>query len=75
MTQLRAQQLRTIWIAQADKLDAITALQKLQDGQGLSAVESGTIDYDPISSATLMGKPTVAFDGFLWNVLIFVTSA
>lgn len=73
--QLKAQQLQTVWISRDDKLDVLAALQKLQDGQGLTAVESGTIAYDPISSFTLIGEPEIVFDGFLWNMLIFVTSA
>lgn len=75
MADLKAQQLRTIWIALDDKLNVLTALQKLQNNQGLSAGESGTIAYEAIANATLLGEPVVMFDGFLWNVVVFVTSA
>jgi hypothetical protein len=72
--QLKAQQLRTVWIKKADPLDVLIALELLRANKALTVGQSGTVAYEPIANATLMEIPAVRFDGIYWNVLIFVTT-
>lgn len=71
----KAQMLRTVIISLDDLADVQTALDKLANNQALTAVESGVVDVDPIGNATLLETPVVTFDGFKWNVFIWLTTA
>lgn len=71
---IKAQSLRTVIISQADLADVQVALAKLSNGDGLTALESGLVAEDPISNLSLVDVPEILFDGFKWNVFLFVSS-
>jgi hypothetical protein len=71
----KAQQMRTVIISLDDLEDVHDALELLQSGQGLTAGESGLVAEEAIGNLTLLAPPNVVFDGFKWNVFIFVTSS
>ena len=73
-TTLKAQKLRTVIIKQANLADVATALNLLMNGSGLTAPQSGLNVEQPIKDLTLLGDPAVLFDGFYWNVFLFVTT-
>lgn len=68
-------QLRTVIISLDDLEDVQDALALLGKNQPLTALESGLVAVDPIGTATLLGTPSVTFDGFKWNIFLWVTSA
>lgn len=72
---LKAQMLRTVIISLDDLADVQIALDKLANNQALTALESGLVAVDPIGNATLMETPVVLFDGFKFNVFIWLTTA
>lgn len=74
MSGQKAQYLRTIIIALADLVAVHTALDLLQSGSGLTAVQSGVADEDPIANLSLIGEPRVLFDGFKYTIFLFVTT-
>ena len=71
---MKAQTLRTVIIAQANLVDVHTALDLLQSGAALTAVQSGVDAEDPIANLTLVGEPRVIFDGFRYSVFLYVTT-
>ena len=71
----RAQQLRTVILSLDDLTDVQDALDKLANNKALTAGESGLVAVEAIGNATLLGSPQVVFDGFKFNVFIFITSA
>lgn len=71
----KAGQLRTVILSLDDLADVQDALDKLAKNQPLTAPESGLVAVEAIGTATLLGTPAVAFDGFKWNIFIWVTSA
>lgn len=74
MSGMKAQILRTVIISLTDLVAVHTALDLLQSGSGLTAVQSGVDDEDPIGNLTLIGEPRVLFDGFKYTVFLFVTT-
>jgi len=71
----KAGQLRTVIIALNDLANVQIALDLLAQNQPLTAGESGLVAVDPIGAATLLGSPSVVFDGFKYTIFIWVTSA
>lgn len=69
-----ATKLRTIIVARTNLVDVQAAMDLLRAGKGLTAGESGTIEYEKITGQTLIGEPQVKFDGFKYTVFLFVTS-
>lgn len=71
---MRSTQLRSIVIDKAALTDVLTALELLRNGQGLTAGESGTVAYDPISDVELIGAPQVVWNGISYAVFLFVSA-
>lgn len=72
---MKAQKLRTVILSLDNLVDVHTALDLLSNGGSLTAVQTGVADEDPISDLSLVGEPRVLFDGFNWNIFLFVTTA
>ena len=74
---MKAQTLRTVIISLPNIGSVHTALDLLQSGVGLTAVQSGVVAELPIANLSLVenAPPVVVFDGFNWNVFLFVTTA
>lgn len=62
-----------VHIQRDDPADVQTVFDKVRT-QPITAVESGVADYTSIKDCDLVGPPTTWFDGFFYNVIIFVTS-
>ena len=75
---LSASQLRTLILQNPDPVQLQAALDALRNGAGLTAVQSGTVAYDPIGGSSirlsLIGEPKVFFDGVNYTVFLFVSS-
>lgn len=71
---IKSQKLRTVIIQQANIADVATALNLLMNGSGLTALQSGVNIEQPIRDLSLLGDPLVLFDGFHFNVFLFVTT-
>lgn len=73
---MRAQQLRTIILQNADMVLLQDALDKLREGKDLTAGESGVSAVDNIQNVALASDapPEVYFDGFKFTVFLFVAS-
>ncbi len=79
---MRAQTLRTIIISLNDLVQVQAALDLLRAGQPLTAVQSGTVAYanvdgsGPFANNVEMPEiPKVYFDGFFYNIFLFIVSA
>ncbi len=73
---MKAQQLRTLILQNADPVALQSALDKLRDGKDLTALDSGTVAYGNIQNVPLASDaaPQVFFDGFTFTVFLFVAS-
>lgn len=73
---MKAQQVRTLILKNADLVALQDALDKLRNGKSLTAVESGVVDYEDIQNLNLAADttPKVYFDGLYYVVFIFVTT-
>jgi len=73
---MKAAQLRTVILTNADLVALQAALDKFRSGQALTAVDSGVVAYDAVGQQQTVSDaaPQVFFDGFNFTVFLFVTS-
>ena len=73
---MKAAQVRTVIITNADLVALQAALDKFRGGAALTAIDSGVIAYDSLGQQQMVGDaaPQVFFDGFSYVVFLFVTS-
>lgn len=73
---MKAAQVRTLILKNPSLVDLQGALDILRSGKGLTALESGTVDYDPITDVPVVGNipPRVLWDGTNYVLFFFVGS-
>jgi hypothetical protein len=71
---MRSTQLRVVIIDQPVLIDVLVALELLRSGQPLTAGESGTIAYNPISELELVGDPQMVWNGISYVFVLKVSS-
>lgn len=70
---MKAQYLRTVVISRTALVDVTAALALLQNGLGLTAVQSGVNIELPIANLDMIDQVAL-FDGFKYTVFLFVTA-
>lgn len=70
---IQARQLRTLHLQHADPADLQDALDRLRNGQSLTALQSGTVAYDALGAVALIDQQAI-WDGIYWNVFLFVST-